>query len=255
MMTKRQEISKILQIVLGSAVAALSVACDDDLGDAMDDGSVGDTGANGGDTADDGGADEEGAGAMEVSGDVSPYHEGASGDIYGFHGSSGVDLAEGTLEEDGSFTFTLLPQSEIEGALRPVSEFGGGGFRNFHCINDLLDEIGPDARFVSMNHLFYEEGSTVRTMVKGSFEPDRININSSLDSVPSGHVRVQWIFSDTAMRLEAECESGGPVRTVDVDLDVGWNEVRYGTTFQTTGVPPTDSPSTRWLMEPPETDE
>ena len=235
--------------VLLAGLASLTVACsDDENGQGPTDPAPGET--------------------LEVSGDVSAYHEGASGELYSL-GDNSTDLALGELASDGTFSFDLRATPDIEGALAHATTdggFGSDGFYNFVCIDEVIDDIDPDARFAEVRNV-----QVLVTRDDGSNYPRAIELSTRTEGTgrtgdqpfPGVHqdIHVYWIYADRSTEVQGTCGDDSEASThsheVNLSLTAGWNEVildhrSAAAISQYTGQRPD---GVDWYMDPVDNDE
>lgn len=178
------------------------------------------------------------------SGGANDEEENASGEDFTFEGqvadydlgeqritpNTGASLGEGTLSADGSFTMTLFGAEKIEDELEAVDPEAGAfdSFSGFICEEEAAAALDGDARFAIASALTFtsdiDDDGTSETATLGltSEAPD---IVQPVPNPAAGDYHVRWIFANQPVALDTQCRDGE--RTVDLELNAGWNEVIY----------------------------
>ena len=165
---------------------------------------------------------------LEINGSATGY----AGDGHELYPRDRFDpLGEGTLNADGSFQVTLWSGSDIDDELEEL-ETGFGGFEPFPCMTDESFQVSePDARFGQVRAIMYDDDETelAKSIVlndQTEGEVDRLN-----PLLGHGEKRVYWIYADREVSVQGECEITGvgqmEQRMVDLNLEVGWNEIIF----------------------------
>lgn len=199
--------------ILGAAllIIAFSAGCGDDEN------------GNGGNGGNGNGVGDE---TLEISGTVSNY-DGSGGELWQWVDLD--DIAEGTMESDGSFTFTLTMTPEIyEENLEPLADSIMDGFGGLVCRSEFLDDV-QDARFLAVHNVHYTpEGGTDSDAGTIELSTDTEDtLGSSMRPFPNmGHIYGTWLYTTEDLTIQETCDNG----EIDVELQAGWNEVLIDTT-------------------------
>lgn len=128
-------------------------------------------------------------------------------------------LAEGALEEDGSFSVTLFGLEEIEDDLDPVDPEASGfdSFQGFACEEEALNAVGEDVGFAIVAGFAFDSDDLTYFGLTSEVV-DRVR---PLPLAEGTHIR--WIFAEEAVTIDAECRDGE--RQMNLDLNAGWNEI------------------------------
>lgn len=167
---------------------------------------------------------------MEISGQLTDYDHGE----VEFSAGRGLDdVAEGTVNPDGSFTATFFGGDEIDDYLLPIDPEADERFSAYPCqphVDEPAEISDTDARLVAGTQFTYS------IMVDGNPEPWAITLTDQTEGdidtilpLPQGtEQRVFWIYSDRPVQITGECtyDTGSEwPGSVDLDLNTGWNEV------------------------------
>lgn len=160
------------------------------------------------------------AGELTVEGSVDDYDLGEQ-ELYQFEDF--IDLIEGTIEDDGSFTVTFLGMDEVEEALKPVGDDTFEDFVGVYCNEEIGETLDSDHQFadVSVFNLTYGEDDDLAMMGLTSDQPNNNKYPPQGDH--SGAYHVRWIFSSDDVSINETCAGA----SVDLDLHKGWNEVVF----------------------------
>lgn len=213
------------------AIIAMAAPCLMGCGDGNSD-SNGSNGSNGS------------GGDYTVSGELTNYDLGEKT----ISNSNRPDLAEGTVNADGTFEVTLADASTVEEFLEPVAESGSpfDGFSGFACTQEVYDQVGTDIEFAAFPALTYlGEDNEVKTA--GLTSATRPDVTFPLPSAEGFHVR--WIYASEAVTIQSTCSDGA--RSMDLELDAGWNEmiierISIDNNSQYTGERPTE---VEWIVD------
>ncbi len=173
--------------------------------------------------------DDEGDPAEELV--LEGQLDGYSGD--GERVWAGPDLAEGSIESDGSFSVTLLGIDDIEGDLEPIDPEASAldSFSGFACEEEALEAVGSDVRFAMVPNFTYN----VDDLTFIGLTSQAVDITLPLPLEEGTHVR--WIFAEESVEIDAECRGGN--RSMSLNLAAGWNEV----------IIETDRPGNDWVHD------
>jgi hypothetical protein len=157
-----------------------------------------------------------------VEGEVEGYDLGAN-DLY--EGEDFVDLIEGSINEDGTFTVNFLDKEDIQEALKPL---GDDEYVGMYCRENISSNLGDDHLFVdvSLFNFTFGENNNVGAIALSSGSTNRNSFPPQSDN--SGEYQVRWIFSSEQASISESCEAGsGGTNEVDIELTEGWNEVIF----------------------------
>jgi hypothetical protein len=180
------------------------------------------------------GGDEGSAPSAQAGADDTAYTvEGSIGDRYSgeevplwLFGGSGLDpVGTGRLNPDGGFSMTLNSSAEFgEERLSPVVD-SGSGFRMFPCVG--ADDVDQDVSFVAAIGFSWNDPETndPHYITLSDQTEGRVDINTGMFSNEKQERRVIWVYASDDVEVSGACSSG---RTIDLQLNRGWNEVYYG---------------------------
>lgn len=144
--------------------------------------------------------------------------------------SNSPSLGEGTLNADGSFAVTLFDEEDIEDELEAVDPDGSlfDSFAGFICREEADAELDADARFAIAPALTFaadvddDDSHEVATLGLASEE---VSVVLPVPNPAAGDYHVRWFFANQPVTLDTQCRDGE--RSVDLELNPGWNEVVY----------------------------
>lgn len=208
-------------LVLACALAVSTVACNE--GDGNGDGE---------------GGGNSGAGPLELSGQLAD-HPGEEADLS--HSArlddESRDVAEGTLNADGSFSLTLLGHDDIKDVIRPLGGmYSEGYFASYPCHGRAEVEISDmDAKLLAVTYFdggWWGPNNSYQgiTLVLSDVTDRDVNITRPLPGTTPER-RVFWIYADRPVQIAGQCQrettSSGWPASVDLDLKAGWNEANW----------------------------
>lgn len=162
--------------------------------------------------------------SFSVEGELSGYDHG---DQELYQAEDFVDLVEGTINADGSFSVEFLSEEAIQEALKPLSD-NSDGFVSMYCRNAVQENLDDGHLFVGLNVFNFTYGED--TSVGGiGLSSESINRNVyPPQSDHDGDYQVRWIYSTHEATITEECDSGsGGTEEVEIELSKGWNEVIF----------------------------
>lgn len=165
------------------------------------------------------------SGSFQVEGSVDNYSEGEQ-ELY--QKEDFVDLIEGTIGSDGSFTVTFLGEDEIEDALKTLGDDSSDDFVGMYCRDEVSQNVDSSTRFVDVNvfTFTYGEDTNVAWIGLSSDSPNQNVYPPQSDNDGDYHVR--WIYATAEVSVDLTCNpSSGGTATVDLQLSEGWNEVYF----------------------------
>lgn len=157
-----------------------------------------------------------------LEGEVTGYDFGAQ-DLY--ESEDFVDLIEGSIDENGTFTVDLLEEGEIQDALKPL---GDDEYVGMYCRQSISESLSENHLFVDVGifNFTYGEDSNVGTIGLSSGSTNRNIYPPQGDQ--DGEYQVRWIYSTKEATISEEC--GAPssgTEEVEMELSEGWNEVIF----------------------------
>lgn len=170
----------------------------------------------------DGTGNEPSESITTLEGEVSGYDFGSQ-DLY--ESEDFVDLIEGTIDENGTFTVNLLGEEEIQDALKPL---GDDEYVGMYCRESISESLSENHLFVDVGifNFTYGEDNNLGTIGLSSESTNR-NIYPP-QSDHKGDYQVRWIYSTEEATISAECDAGSSgTEEVELELVKGWNEVIY----------------------------
>lgn len=169
--------------------------------------------------------DSSNGGSLQVEGSIDGYNHGQQ-ELY--KQEDFVDLIEGTIESDGSFSVTLLGREEIEETLRPLGNSASDNFVGIYCRDEVGEVLDSSHRFVGVQIFNFTYGSS-NSLGRIGLTSDELNLNIF---PPQSDTRAdlvsRWIYSSADADVDLTCNpSSGGTATVDLELGEGWNEIHF----------------------------
>lgn len=169
--------------------------------------------------------DSSGGGPLQVEGTIDNYDLGQQ-ELY--KQEDFVDLIEGTIESDGSFSVTFLEREEIEEALRPLGNSASEEFVGIYCRDEVGEALDASHRFVGVSVFNFTHGES-NLLGRIGLTSDELNLNVF---PPQSDARAdlvsRWIYSSSDADVDLTCNpSSGGTASVDLDLEEGWNEIHF----------------------------
>ncbi|MEQ8526095.1 hypothetical protein [Gracilimonas sp.] len=162
--------------------------------------------------------------SFSVKGELSGYDHGEQ-ELY--QAEDFVDLIDGTINADGTFTVEFLGEEAVQEALKPLSD-DSEGFVSMYCRNAVRENLDDGHQFVGLSvfNFTYGEETNVGGIGLSSGAPNRNVYPPSSDF--RGEYQVRWIYSTHEATISEECDSGsGGTEEVEIELMEGWNEVIF----------------------------
>lgn len=155
----------------------------------------------------------------EVEGEIGDYELGAH-DLY--EKEDFVDLIDGSINEEGTFSVQFLEEEEIEEALKSLND-DREGFVGMYCREEIMDQLDSNHLFVDVNlfNFTFGEDNNVGGIGLSSNSTNRNVYPPQSDT--DGDYQIRWIYSSQEVAISENCETA----EVNVEFNSGWNEVLF----------------------------
>lgn len=189
------------------------------------------------------------SGPFQVEGSVDSY---SGGEQEMYQKEDFVDLIEGTIGSNGSFTVTFLGENDIQDALKTLGDDSSDDFVGMYCRDEVSQNVDSSTRFVDVNvfTFTYGEDTNVAWIGLSSDSPNQNVYPPQSDN--DGDHQVRWIYATSEVSVDLTCNpSSSGTATVDLQLSEGWNEVYFDVSDRDAKVQYTgDRPGeVDWVME------
>lgn len=133
-----------------------------------------------------------------------------------------VDLIDGSIDAEGTFSVDFLGEEAIQEALKPLAE-DTDGYVGMYCRSEIMESLGSDHLFVDVAYFnfTYGEDNTVGGIALSSNSVNRNVYPPQEDS--DGDYQLRWVYSSQEASISENCSSA----EVNVELSEGWNEVIF----------------------------
>lgn len=134
-----------------------------------------------------------------------------------------VDLIEGSIQADGSFTVEFLGEDAISEALKPLGDDHSDNFVGMYCRDEVSQSLEGSPEFVDVNlfNFTYGEDTNVMQIALSSDSPNGNVFPPQSDT--DGDHQARWIYASQDVSVDVTCSEAA----VDVELNQGWNEVYF----------------------------